>query len=591
MPSPINNFLRTCPDSPGIYKFFHNNQIIYIGKAKNLSKRVRSYFTKSLKDRKTEQIKKLTDKIETFITHSEAEALILEQQLIKENKPRFNILLRDDKTFPYIYFSMDKVYPSIELKRVKQPSNNNFFGPYTNVKMARINIKEIQKIFNIRNCSESTFANRSRPCIEFQMKRCSAPCVNMISKNDYLEDLSSAKAYLTSEKKFMKKVFEKKMITSSNNLDFEEAEKFKQKIIALEHLEQESSINNLPIDVDILSMQFKYNLTGVAFLVVRNGKVQSTWTQSFKKNHINEIDELAQRTIFNRYFSRSQLPDRLIILNQIKNKSLIQSAINKKFRSDIKIVSNGIKGSKAFISLAKLNANQIMNERIFKKLPFEEHITELAKLIKRKNDLSVECLDISHHSSSHARGAIIHLDKSGFKKSKYRIYKIPKDISGDDVNSIKHVLERRLKNKDAPDVLLIDGGKNQLNAALNTFNDVIGTKFLSISKGMKRVRQTETIHSEDGIIQLQKDSHIYKFLIKARDEAHRFAIKANRQSKLNSVKSSRLDKIEGIGPILKRRLIKKYGSTKAIGIKNVEELMQVKGISKKVATAIYEAKL
>ena len=155
---------------------------------------------------------------------------------------------------------MDKVYPSIELKRVKQPSNNNFFGPYTNVKMARINIKEIQKIFNIRNCSESTFANRSRPCIEYQMKRCSAPCVNMISKNDYLEDLSSAKAYLTSEKKFMKTVFEKKMISSSKNLDFEEAEKFKQKIIALEHLEQESSINNLPIDVDILSMQFKHCL-------------------------------------------------------------------------------------------------------------------------------------------------------------------------------------------------------------------------------------------------------------------------------------------------------------------------------------------
>ena len=338
-------------------------------------------------------------------------------------------------------------------------------------------------------------------------------------------------------------------------------------------------------------MQFKHDLTGVAFLVVRNGKVQSTWTQSFKKNHINEIDELAQRTIFNRYFSSSQLPDRLIILNQIKNKGLIQSAINKKFSSNIKIVSSSIKGSKAFISLAKLNANQVMNERIFKKLPFEEHITELAKLFKKRNDLSVECLDISHHSSSHPRGAIIHLDKSGFKKSKYRIYKIPEQIGGDDINSIKHVLERRLKNRDVPDVLLIDGGKNQLNVALKTFGNVRGTKFLSISKGMKRVRQTETIHSEEGIIQLKKDSNIYKFLIKARDEAHRFAIKANRQSKLNSVKSSRLDKIEGIGPILKRRLINKYGSTKAIGIKNVEELMQIKGISKKVATAIYKAKL
>ena len=591
MPSSINNFLKTCPDSPGIYKFFHNNQIIYIGKAKNLSKRVRSYFTKSLKDRKTEQIKRLTDKIETFVTHSEAEALILEQQLIKENKPRFNILLRDDKTFPYIYFSMDKVYPSIELKRVKQPSNNNFFGPYTNVKMARINIKEIQKIFNIRNCSESTFSNRSRPCIEYQMKKCSAPCVSLISKNDYLEDLSNAKSYLTAEKKFMKNMFKKKMITSSNNLDFEEAEKFKQKIIAFEHLEQESRINNLPIDVDILSMQFRHNLTGVAFLVVRNGKVQSTWTQSLTKNYINEIDELAQRTIFNRYFSSSQLPERLIILNKIKNSSLIQSAINKKFSSNFKIVANGIKGSKAFISLAKLNANQVINERVHKKLPFEDHIGELAKLFKSKNDVSVECLDISHHSSSHARGAIIHLDKSGFKKSKYRIYKIPEHIGGDDINSIKHVLERRFKNKDIPDVLLIDGGKNQLNVALNTLSDVKGTKFLSISKGMKRVRQTETIHSEDGIIQLQKDSNVYKFLIKARDEAHRFAIKANRQSRLNSVKSSRLDKIEGIGPILKRRLINKYGSTRAIGARNVEELMQIKGISKKVATAIYDSKL
>ena len=175
------------------------------------------------------------------------------------------------------------------------------------------------------------------------MKRCSAPCVNMISENDYFEDLSSAMAYLTSEKKFMKKVFEKKMITSSKNLDFEEAEKFKQKIIALEHLEQESSINNLPIDVDILSMQFKHDLTGVAFLVVRNGKVQSTWTQSFKKNHINEKDELAQRTIFNRYFSPSQLPERLIILNQIKNKGLIQSAINKKFSSTSKLFQVALK--------------------------------------------------------------------------------------------------------------------------------------------------------------------------------------------------------------------------------------------------------
>ena len=197
--------LSHVPNKPGVYQFFDSSKIIYIGKAKDLKKRVRSYFTPAIKDRKTEQIKKQAIKVETFATHSETEALILEQQLIKEYKPKFNILLRDDKTYPFIYFLGSHDFPSIQLKRSKQAIDENFFGPYTNARLVRDQIKELQKIFRLRNCSNSTFSNRSRPCIEYQMKRCSAPCVNLISKSDYAEDVSAAKRYLTSEKKTNKK--------------------------------------------------------------------------------------------------------------------------------------------------------------------------------------------------------------------------------------------------------------------------------------------------------------------------------------------------------------------------------------------------
>ncbi len=197
--------LKHVPTNPGVYQFFNDKEIIYIGKAKNLNKRVRSYFTKAIKDRKTEQIKQQAIRVETFTTHSETEALILEQQLIKEYKPKFNILLRDDKTYPFIFFASKHAYPSIHLKRSKQAVSEDYYGPYTSAKLVRDQLKELQKIFKLRNCADSTFANRSRPCIEYQMKRCSAPCVDFISKEDYLEDISAAKQYLTAEKKQLKK--------------------------------------------------------------------------------------------------------------------------------------------------------------------------------------------------------------------------------------------------------------------------------------------------------------------------------------------------------------------------------------------------
>ena len=243
--------LKQVPSTPGVYKFFSKNEIIYIGKAKNLKKRVSSYFGKSYKDRKTAQIKFLTDKIETFTTKNEVEALLLEQTLIKENKPKFNILLRDDKTYPYIYFSLDHDYPGIYLKRTKKAVNSNYYGPFVSSGAVKKSIKEIQKIFKLRNCNDSTFSNRSRPCIEFQMKRCSAPCIENIGKIDYFEDVESSKSYLSSSDSQTTGRLKDDIKKASDDLDFEKAAEIRDRLKRIELIHEEQSVVTTARNIDI----------------------------------------------------------------------------------------------------------------------------------------------------------------------------------------------------------------------------------------------------------------------------------------------------------------------------------------------------
>ena len=241
--------LKKVPNTPGVYKFFKNHEIIYIGKAKNLKKRVSSYFRKSIKDRKTSQIKFLTDKIETFTTKNEVEALLLEQMLIKENKPRFNILLRDDKTYPYIYFSLDHEFPGIYSKRTKNAIDKRYYGPFVSSEAVKKSIKEIQKIFKVRNCSDNTFANRTRPCIEFQMKRCSAPCVKKINKFDYFEDITSAKSFLSSSDTKTIERLTRDIEKAVSKLDFEKAAEIRDRLKRLSLLKEEQSVVTLANDI------------------------------------------------------------------------------------------------------------------------------------------------------------------------------------------------------------------------------------------------------------------------------------------------------------------------------------------------------
>ena len=583
------------PSTPGVYKFFSNHEIIYIGKAKNLKKRVSSYFGKSLKDRKTSQIKFLTDNIETFTTKNEVEALLLEQMLIKENKPKFNILLRDDKTYPYIYFSLDHDFPGIYSKRTKQAVNSNFFGPFVSSGAVKKTIKEIQKIFRLRNCNDSTFSNRSRPCIEFQMKRCSAPCVQKISKVDYFEDVASAKSYLSSSDSQTINRLNSEIEKASHNLEFEKAADIRDRLKRLELLREEQSVVTLARDVDIFSVYTEDDYLGICIIVVRRGKIRGTKTHLIKRAYYESIDDVYQSAILNFYDNQIDIPNKILCTSSLDTKELIKKVIKKKFNIKVNITHSPSRAIRSIYNLCKINAKQVIQNHLSKEdrynFAFKELQSAMGLTIPIKR---IEAYDVSHISGDHAVASCIIFSDSGPSNQDYRLFNIPKELSGNDVGSLEHVMERRLKyykdKETKPDIILIDGGRNQLKFAASVIkaSKHKNIKIISIVKGSNRVRATETILSEAGVIEFDKYSKAFLLLQEARDESHRFAIIAQRKKKRGSIKKSKLDEIDGIGEVIKKRLLSKYKSIKMIRTVNIEDLMTVKGINVKIAKQIKE---
>ena len=584
--------LKQVPNTPGIYKFFSKNKIIYIGKAKDLKKRVSSYFGKAFKDRKTQQIKILTDKIETFSTITEAEALLLEQSLIKENLPRFNILLRDDKTYPYVHFSMGHKYPSISMKRSKHAVSKNFFGPFISAQAVKSTIKDIQKIYQIRNCSDNTFNNRSRPCIEHQMQRCSAPCVNLISELSYQGDIESSQHYLSSSGKQTKSLMMAQMQKFAEQQEFERANEVKKRIKSLDLLHQEQSFNSSLSSVDFFACVSKLDRTGVCILSVRDGKIRGTKTHYLKGNQLHDIDSLFQSLIFSYYQNSFSLPKKIILNVKPQDIPLIKQAVKLKFKKQILISTTINSNVRKIAKLGKLNANQVIENRMNQSDRYSFASGDLAShLAISKKYLTIEGLDVSHHGGQNAVASIVRFSAQGPDKSNYKLFNIPQELAGNDLGSIKHVLERRIKRANInplPDIILVDGGKLQLEAAWSTFNALFKKPpmILSIVKGSKRVRSTETILSKDGIIEISKESAGFILLQQIRDESHRFAIKNNRKKKNKSINQSSLDSIKGLGPKRKRNLMNAFKSVQAIKIASANDLSKVPGISIKLAKEI-----
>ena len=586
--------IKKVPNTPGVYKFFNNQEIIYIGKAKDLKKRVSSYFGKSFKDRKTSQIKFLTDKVETFSTKNEVEALLLEQMLIKENKPKFNILLRDDKTYPYIYFSLDHEYPGVYSKRTKKSVDKKYFGPFVSSEAVKKSIKEMQKIFKVRNCSDNTFANRTRPCIEFQMKRCSAPCVQKINKVDYFEDITSAKSFLSSSDTKNVQRLTNQIEKAVIKLDFEKAAEIRDRLKRLKLLKEEQSVVTLANDIDIFSVSSEMSYLGVSIIVVRNGKIRGTKTHLIKQAHYSSLDDVYQSAMFNFYDNQIDIPKKILCAYELQDKKVLEDMFITKHQTKVKIIHSPSKSIRPIFSLCKLNAKQVIKNHISKKDKYTFALNQIAEYIGQKDINKIEAFDVSHISGENAVASCVVFSKMGPEKKNYRIFNIPNELSGNDVGSLKHVLERRIKYFDdpkiKPDLLLIDGGKTQLkfvNSALKKSNHK-DLKVISIVKGLNRVRATETILSKDGILELDKNSKAFLILQEMRDEAHRFAIQAQRKKKRKTISKSELDPVKGVGKVLKSRLLQNFKSIKNIREANLSDLMTVEGINEKIAKLIME---
>ena len=584
--------LKKVPSTPGVYKFFNNKEIIYIGKAKNLKKRVSSYFGKTFKDRKTSQIKFLTDKVETFTTKNEVEALLLEQMLIKENKPKFNILLRDDKTYPYIYFSLDHDFPGVYYKRTKQAIDKQYFGPFVSSEAVKNSIKEIQKIFRVRNCSDNTFANRTRPCIEFQMKRCSAPCVQKINKVDYFEDVVNAKSFLSASDTKTAQKLTNDIEKAASKLDFEKAAEIRDRLKRLKLLKEEQSVVTLANDIDIFSVSFELGYLGVSIIVVRNGKIRGTKTHLIKQAHFNSLDDVYQRAVYNFYENQIDIPKKILCANTLEDRKILEDMFQKKYKKSVKIINSPSKSIRPIFNLCKLNAVQVIRNHVSKEDKYTFSLNELSGYLGLKDIKKVEAYDISHISGDNAVASCVVFSNTGALKNDYRLFNIPNNLSGNDVGSLKHVLERRLKYYDnlsiKPNLIVIDGGKSQLKFA----NDVIkhskhdDIEVISIVKGSNRVRATETIIGKNGIVELDKYSKAFLILQEIRDESHRFAINAQRRKKRKNITKSKLDNILGVGKILKSRLLIKFKNIKNIEKASIDDLMTVKGINEKIAILI-----
>ena len=584
--------LKKVPNTPGVYKFLSNKEIIYIGKAKDLKKRVSSYFGKSLKDRKTSQIKFLTDKVETFTTKNEVEALLLEQMLIKENKPKFNILLRDDKTYPYIYFSLDHEFPGVYSKRTKKGIDQRYFGPFISSEAVKKSIKEIQKIFKIRNCSDNTFANRSRPCIEFQMKRCSAPCVQNINKVDYFEDITSAKSFLTSSDTKTVKRLTSDIENAVSNLNFEKAAEIRDRLEKLNLLKEEQSVVTLANDIDIFSVSSELNYLGISIIVVRNGKIRGTKTHLIKQAHFTSIDDVYQTAIFNFYDNQLDIPNKILCAYTLENKKILEDMFQTKFKKKVRIIHSTSKSIRPIFNLCKLNAIQVIKNHITKKDKYSFALNELGSYLGINRIKKIEGYDISHISGDDAVASCVVFSQKGPLKNNYRLFNIPKDLSGNDVGSLEHVMQRRLKYYDdpetKPDLILIDGGKSQLKFVNNVITNSKhkNLEVISIVKGSNRVRATETIIGNKGVVELDKYSKAFLFLQEIRDESHRFALQAQRKKKRIKITKSELDSVEGIGKVLKQRLLKSFKNVRKIKLSSKEDLMTVNGINEKIATEI-----
>ena len=588
--------IKKFPNLPGIYRMMNGkNEIIYIGKAKDIKKRVASYFGKNHSSPRTKMMVSNIHSIEFTVTNTEAEALILENNLIRNHMPRYNVIFRDDKSYPYLKISGDQ-FPRISFHRGIQKKDQNYFGPFPNSPAVRDSIKLLQKVFLLRTCENSVFRNRSRPCMEHQIQRCSAPCVNLISEHDYKEDIDQAMLFLNGKDTKVINSLSEKMSYFAEKNEFERAAVFRDRIQSLRQVRLKQFVSDFSEnDADIIAIEEKAGIYCVNLVMIRNSKHLGD-KSFFPKGAVDSQDNNILEIFIAQYYNEKSPPPVVIIEKKV-NKSLLEKFFELKKYRKIKIITRLTKEKRMWMEMAKKNALINISQQSNEKLSFKNKVEAFTKLLNIDSTKNrIECFDVSHMMGEGTVASCVVFDKNGIQKKDYRKYNIKNNKPGDDYGAMREVLERRytkMINTEAikPDVVLIDGGKGQLGVAKKVMSELGLTDIflVGVTKGEKRKSGDETLHMANGDILENIDTNNvgFQLIIQIRDEAHRFAITGHRARRKKSRFTSSLEEIEGIGQTKRRNLLVYFGGIQGIKEANIPELLLVEGINVKLAENIY----
>ncbi len=578
-------------------------QILYVGKAKNLKKRVTSYFRKTGLTAKTAALVKRIVQVDVTVTETETEALILEHNLIKQYRPPFNILMRDDKSYPYIFLSDKDRWPRLALHRGPKKAKGTYFGPFPSVHAVRDSMGFLQKTFKVRQCEDVFFKNRSRPCLQYQIKRCTAPCVEFISTDDYASDVNLTRLYLDGKADKLLRQLEGDMEKASEELLFEKAADYRDQISALRQVQAQQMIEKGRGTIDVIAAAVSNGQACVHMLYVRQGRILGSRSY-YPKTPLAELpSDLLEEFVPQLYLSgggRPDLPKEILVNAQFEGSQILTDALSERIGRNIEI-RDKVRGFRAkWIELAQRTAEQNLAGKLASKQTLEQRFESLRETLNLDvTPERLECFDISHSSGEAVVASCVVFDNnSGALKSDYRRFNIEDITGGDDYAAMEQAIRRRytrlMKGEGKlPDILLIDGGKGQIGVAKSVLSDlgVVGVMIIGVAKGTTRKPGMETLilADQNNKVVARPQQAALHLIQQIRDEAHRFAITGHKARRDKKRRTSPLEGIPGVGPTRRRDLLKHFGGVVEVKKASVADLMKVANINKKVAEAIYNA--
>ena len=598
-------FLSTVTSQPGVYRMYDaTGTVIYVGKAKDLKKRLASYFRQQVGSRKTETLVKNIAQIDVTVTHTETEALLLEHNYIKLYQPRYNVLLRDDKSYPLIFLSADS-HPLLAVHRGAKHAKGEYFGPFPNSYAVRETLALLQKLFPIRQCENSVYRNRSRPCLQYQIGRCLGPCVaGLVSEEEYRQQVDYVRLFLSGKDQQVLHQLIERMENASKSLNFEEAARIRDQIQAVRRVTERQFVSGNSDDLDVIGVAFESGMACLHVLFIRQGKVLGSRSYFPKVPGGTDMSEVVQTFVGQFYLQGSQmrtLPAEILLDFTLPEKDLLAESLSELAGRKIQIQSKPRGDRARYLKLARTNAATALTTKLSQQSTIHQRLAELAKVLNLAEINRMECFDISHTMGEQTVASCVVFDSNGPLRSEYRRYNITGITPGDDYAAMAQVLKRRygkaLEEKKIPDVIFIDGGKGQLGMAIDVFNSLNVTwdknkpLLIGIAKGADRKAGLETLFfvPEGEGIALPSDSPALHVIQHIRDDSHNHAITGHRQRRAKVRNTSALELIDGVGPKRRQVLLKYMGGLQPLLNASVEEIAKVPGISQALAEKIYNA--